>query len=386
MPATKWLPARPSQQSETRVEIASPAYTSNCVLRVIQSIRSVGRRHGKLSHAKVNRCGTLQGKLQGSGTGHPQTTSRGNQSRVVPGGQMSGRMRNFGLIATGAIAGLAVSLGISAYAFRETRAPIPLEEIRQLTDVFDAIKRNYVEPVDDKKLISEAISGMLTGLDPHSAYLDADAFRDLQAGTQGEFGGLGIEVGTEDGVVRVIAPIDDTPAARAGIRSGDLIIKIDDKLTRGMSLNDAVKLMRGKPHTAIVLTVARKGEAQPIEVRLMRDVIRVQSVRAHVVDPGYGFIRITQFQERTVEDLVKAVNDMYKQGPLKGLVLDLRNDPGGLLHSAVGVSAAFLPNKALVVSTDGRNDDSRRRFVASPEDYQRSRGDDVLGRLPKEIK
>jgi len=295
-------------------------------------------------------------------------------------------MRNFGLIATGAIAGLAVSLGISAYAFRDTRAPIPLEEIRQLTDVFDAIKRNYVEPVDDKKLISEAISGMLTGLDPHSAYLDADAFRDLQAGTQGEFGGLGIEVGTEDGVVRVIAPIDDTPAARAGIRSGDLIIKIDDKLTRGMSLNDAVKLMRGKPHTAIMLTVARKGETQPIEVHLMRDVIRVQSVKAHVVDPGYGFLRVTQFQERTVEDLVKAVNDMYKQGPLKGLVLDLRNDPGGLLHSAVGVSAAFLPNKALVVSTDGRNDDSRRRFVASPEDYQRSRGDDVLGRLPKEIK
>jgi len=295
-------------------------------------------------------------------------------------------MRNFGLIATGAIAGLAVSLGISAYAFRDTRAPIPLEEIRQLTDVFDAIKRNYVEPVDDKKLISEAISGMLTGLDPHSAYLDADAFRDLQAGTQGEFGGLGIEVGTEDGVVRVIAPIDDTPAARAGIRAGDLIIKIDDKLTRGMSLNDAVKLMRGKPHTAITLTVARKGETQPIEVRLMRDVIRVQSVRANVVDPGYGFIRVTQFQERTVEDLVKAINDMYKQGPLKGLVLDLRNDPGGLLHSAVGVSAAFLPNKALVVSTDGRNDDSRRRFVASPEDYQRSRGDDVLGKLPKEIK
>ena len=299
---------------------------------------------------------------------------------------MSGRLRNLGLIAVGAVAGVAISLGISAYAFRDSRGPIPLEEIRQFTDVFGAIKANYVEPIDDKKLMHEAISGMLTGLDPHSAFLDADAFKDLQAGTQGEFGGLGIEVGVEDGAIRVIAPIDDTPAARAGIKSGDLIIKIDDKLTRGMTLPDAVKLMRGKPKTPIVLTIARKGEAQPLEVRLMRDVIRVVSVRSRTVEPGYVFVRISQFQERTVEDLVKHLNDRFREGPVKGLVLDLRNDPGGLLHSAVGVSAAFLPANALVVSTDGRNEEARRKFVAAPQDYQRGRGEDVLARLPKEAK
>jgi carboxyl-terminal processing protease len=299
---------------------------------------------------------------------------------------MSGRLRNLGLIGVGAVAGVAISLGISAYAFRDSRGPIPLEEIRQFTDVFGAIKNNYVEPVDDRKLIQEAISGMLTGLDPHSAFLDSDAFKDLQAGTQGEFGGLGIEVGSEEGTIRVIAPIDDTPAARAGIKAGDLIIKIDDKLTRGMTLPDAVKLMRGKPKTGITLTVARKGEANPLEFRLVRDVIRVVSVRSKMVEPGYAFIRISQFQERTVEDLVKHLNDLFRQGSVKGLVLDLRNDPGGLLHSAVGVSAAFLPARSLVVSTDGRNDEARRKFIASPEDYQRSRGEDVLSRLPKEAK
>jgi carboxyl-terminal processing protease len=299
---------------------------------------------------------------------------------------MSGRLRNFGLIGVGAIAGVAISLAISAYAFRDMRGPIPLEEIRQFTDVFGAIKANYVDPVDDKKLIQEAISGMLTGLDPHSAFLDADAFKDLQVGTQGEFGGLGIEVGAEDGAVRVIAPIDDTPAARAGIKSGDLIIKIDDKLTRGMTLAEAVKLMRGKKGTSIVLTIARKGEPKPLEFKLVRDVIRVQSVRARMIEPGYGFIRISQFQERTVEDLARHINELYKNGPLKGLVLDLRNDPGGLLHAAVGVSAAFLPPRALVVSTDGRTEDARRRFIAAPEDYLRTRGDDVIAKLPREVK
>ncbi|HEU0200712.1 MAG TPA: S41 family peptidase [Burkholderiaceae bacterium] len=298
---------------------------------------------------------------------------------------MSGRLRNFGLISVGAIAGVAVSLGISAYAFRDTRGPIPLEEIRQFTDVFGAIKANYVEPVDDRKLIQEAISGMLTGLDPHSAFLDSDAFKDLQAGTQGEFGGLGIEVGAEDGAIRVIAPIDDTPAARAGVKSGDLIIKIDDKLTRGMTLPEAVKLMRGKPRTQIILTILRKGETKPLEFKLVRDVIKVQSVKSKVIEPGYGFLRISQFQERTVDDVARHLADMLKQGKLKGLVLDLRNDPGGLLHSAVGVSAAFLQPRALVVSTDGRNEDARRRFIASPEDYLR-RGDDVIAKLPREVK
>ncbi len=299
---------------------------------------------------------------------------------------MSGRLRTFALISVGAFAGVAVSLGISAYAFRDSRGPIPLEEIRQLTDVFGAIKNHYVEPVEDRKLIQEAISGMLTGLDPHSAFLNADAFKDLQTSTQGEFGGLGIEVAPEDGAVRVVAPIDDTPAFRAGVKAGDLIIKIDDTLTRGMPLSDAVKLMRGKKGTSVTLTVARKGEVKPLEFKLVRDVIRTQSVRSKVIEPGYAFVRISQFQERTVDDLAKQLTEAYKSGPLKGIVLDLRNDPGGLLHSAIGVSAAFLPKGALVVSTDGRMSDAKRRFVASPEDYQRGRGDDVLSRLPKEVK
>jgi carboxyl-terminal processing protease len=299
---------------------------------------------------------------------------------------MTGRLRTIGLVGIGAFAGVAVSLALSAYAFRDTRGPIPLEDIRQLSDVFGAIKAHYVEPVEDRKLIHEAISGMLTGLDPHSAFLDSDAFRDLQTSTQGEFGGLGIEVAPEDGAVRVVAPIDDTPAYRAGIKAGDLIIKIDETLTRGMQLSEAVKLMRGKKGSAVLLTVARKGETKPMEFRLVRDVIRVQSVRARLIEPGYGFVRISQFQERTTEDLVRHLSDLYKTGPLKGLVLDLRNDPGGLLHSAIGVSAAFLPTRTVVVSTDGRMADAKRKFVAAPEDYQRVRGEDILARLPKEVR
>ena len=299
---------------------------------------------------------------------------------------MAGRARSVGLISVGAVAGVLVSLGISAYAFRDNRGPIPLEEIRAFTDVFGAVKANYVESVDDKKLMHEAISGMLAGLDPHSAYLDADAFKDMQSDIQGEFGGLGIEVGAEDGIIKVIAPIDDTPAARAGIKAGDLIIKIDETVTRGLTLPEAVKLMRGKPRTSITLIVARKGEDKPLEFKLTRDVIKVQSVKSKMIEPGYGFIRVSQFKEKTVDDLVKHINDLYKQGPLKGLVLDIRNDPGGLLHSAVGVSAAFLPAKSLVVSTDGRTDDARRKFVASPEDYLRGRGEDILSKLPPQAK
>ena len=205
---------------------------------------------------------------------------------------MSGRLRSWSLVGVGVIAGVSISYGVTAYAFRETRSPIPVEEIREFSDVFGAIKANYVEPVEDKKLMQEAITGMLAGLDPHSAFLDGESYRDLQIGTQGEFGGLGIEVGSEDGAIKVIAPIDDTPAARAGIRAGDLIIKIDDKLTRGMNLGDAIKLMRGKPQTPIVLTLARKGEPLPLEIKIVRDIIRVQSVKAHLIEPGYGFVRI----------------------------------------------------------------------------------------------
>src|SRR3989442_9462776 len=193
---------------------------------------------------------------------------------------------------------------------------------------------------------------MLTGLDPHSAYLDQDAFRELQVGTQGEFGGLGIEVGMEEGFVKVVSPIEDTPAFRAGLEPGDFIIKIDDTSVKGMNLNEAVKRMRGKPRTTIRLTIMRKGEAKPFEVTLTRDVIRVQSVKSKLIEPGYGWIRVSQFQEHTGENLVKHLEGLYKNGPLKGLILDLRNDPGGLLNGAVGISSAFLPLRVLVRSEE----------------------------------
>src|SRR3954466_6633330 len=297
------------------------------------------------------------------------------------------KLRSFGFILIGAVAGILVSLNFQAIADRATRSTLPIEELRAFTEVFGAIKSNYVEPVEDKKLITEAINGMLTGLDPHSAYLDQEAFRDLQVGTQGQFGGLGIEVGMEDGFVKVISPIEDTPAFKAGIKPGDLIVKLDETPVKGMSLNDAVKKMRGKPNTNIVLTISRKGESAPVVVTLTRAIIRVQSVKSKTIQPGYAWIRVSQFQEQTPETMVKHLDRLFKQGQVKGLVLDLRNDPGGLLHGAVAISAAFLPQKALVVSTDGRAEDAKKKFLASPEDYARSsRGEDVLKALPAAVK
>jgi len=243
-----------------------------------------------------------------------------------------------------------------------------------------------VEPVEDKKMISNAISGMLSNLDPHSTYLDADAFKDLQVGTQGEFGGLGIEVGMEDGLVKVVSPIEDTPAYRAGIKSGDLIYKLDETLVKGLTLNEAVKKMRGKPKTPIKLTILRKGENKPLEITLLREVIKVQSVKSKLVEPGYGWIRITQFQDNTVTELAKHLNTLYKDGNLRGLVLDLRNDPGGLLNSAIGVSAAFLPPDVKVVLTDGRTEDAKQEFLARPRDYLRGTREDPLRALPIEVK
>ena len=295
---------------------------------------------------------------------------------------MNTKLKPLALVTAGAVAGVLISLGITAVAQRDARSALPLEELRQFSDVFGAIKAFYVEPVEDKKLINEAISGMVTGLDPHSAFLDAEAFKELQVGTQGEFGGLGIEVGTEDGFVKVVSPIEDTPAFRAGVKAGDLIVKIDEKPTKGMPLNDAVKLMRGKPKTSVTLTLSRKGETRPIVVVLTRDVIRVQSVRSKVLEPGYGYVRLTQFQEMTVDNLARHLANIDRQGPVKGLVLDLRNDPGGLLHGAVGVSAAFLPQRTLVVSTDGRTEDAKRKYIASPEDYLRGSREDLVARLP----
>ena len=302
---------------------------------------------------------------------------------------MFSKWRQIGLVTLGILVGVMISLNYSAVAQRGGLSPLPVEEMRAFTDVFEAIKRNYVEPVEDKKLFTEAINGMLTGLDPHSAYLDQDAFREMQVGTQGEFGGLGIEVGMEDGFVKVVAPIDDTPAARAGLKPGDLIIKLDDTAVKGMSLNDAVKRMRGKPNTKIILTIVRKGEAAPFPVILTRAVIKIQSVKAKILEPDFGYVRISQFQEHTGELLVKSLDALYKQNqqPLKGLVLDLRNDPGGLLNGAVAVSAAFLKQNSLVVYTDGRTDDAKMKLTASGEHYLRGRTrEDFLQKLPAEVK
>src|SRR6185295_9262569 len=222
----------------------------------------------------------------------------------------------------------------------------------------------------------------------HSAYLDQEAFRELQVGTQGEFGGLGIEVGMEDGFVKVVAPIDDTPASRAGVKPGDLIVKLDETSVKGMTLNDAVKRMRGKPATQITLTIVRKGEQKPIVVTLTRAIIKIQSVKSKLLEPGIAYFRVTQFQEHTGETLARSIETLFKQnqGPMRGLVLDLRNDPGGLLNGAVAISSAFLPSEALVVYTDGRTEDAKMKLFARPEYYLRGSKDDYLKKLPKEMK
>jgi len=302
---------------------------------------------------------------------------------------MGSKLKHIGLLFFGVVIGVAISINYSAIAQRSAALPLPIEELRSFTEVFGRIKSDYVETVTDKKLITEAINGMLSGLDPHSAYLDQDAFKEMQVGTQGEFGGLGIEVGMEDGYVRVVSPIDDSPASRAGIKAGDLIIKLDDSAVKGLTLGDAVKRMRGKPNTQIILTVLRKGETKPLLFTLTRAVIKIQSVKSKLLEPGYAYLRVTQFQEHTGETLANDIEKLFKaiKGAMRGLILDLRNDPGGLLNGAVAVSAAFLPTNALVVYTDGRSEDAKMRLKATPEDYLRSRGkDDFLKKLPPEVK
>jgi carboxyl-terminal processing protease len=246
---------------------------------------------------------------------------------------------------------------------------LPLSDLRTFAEVFGRIKEEYVEGVEDKALLEGAIRGMLSGLDPHSAYLNTDEYRDLQVGTRGEFGGLGIEVGMEDGFVKVISPIDDTPAQRAGLQAGDTIIRIDQKPVKGLSLNEAVNLMRGKPGTEIELTILRNSEERPFDVTIERAVIQVASVRNRTLEPGFGYIRVSNFQSRTTEDVIKAVETLKaaNDGTLKGLVLDLRNNPGGVLNSAVGVSDAFLSG-GLIVYTKGRQEDSKLQFEAGPDD------------------
>lgn len=288
----------------------------------------------------------------------------------------------------GLMAGAALTVNLSAIANKDADTALPIEELRAFTDVFARIKSDYVEPVEDKKLITEAINGMLTGLDPHSAYLDVESFKDLQVGTQGEFGGLGIEVGMEDGFVKVISPIEDTPAFKAGVKPGDLIVKLDDTPVKGMTLNDAVKRMRGKPGAPIKLTIARKGVDKPIVLTLTRAVIKIRSVKSALLENGYGYVRVTQFQEHTGDLLAQALDKLYKdnKAPLKGLVLDLRNDPGGLLNGAVAVSAAFLKPDSLVVYTEGRTEDAKMRLTASREHYLRPMQMDYLKSLPAGVK
>ena len=246
---------------------------------------------------------------------------------------------------------------------------LPVDQIRTFAEVFAKIKKDYVEDVEDGILLEHAIKGMLEGLDPHSSYLDEDAYLDLQEGTSGEFGGLGVEVGMEDGFIKVISPIDDTPAQKAGLQSGDLVIRLDETPVKGMSLNDAVTLMRGEPGTDITLTIIREIEEKPLKITITRDVIKVKSVKTQTLEPGFGYLRISHFQSRTAEDARAGVQQLKQDnnGNLNGLILDLRNNPGGILSAAVGISDLFL-DKGLIVYTEGRIDDSRLKFNAKPAD------------------
>jgi len=291
-----------------------------------------------------------------------------------------------GWVAAGALAGALTTVSLQTGA-RGNMAPLPLEELQQLAAVFSMVKSDYVEPVDEKKLITDAISGMVASLDPHSQYFDKKSFKEFREGTSGRFVGVGIEISMEDGLVKVVSPIEGSPAFRAGLKSGDLITKIDDTAVKGLTLNDAVKRMRGEPNTKVLLMILRKSENRSFPVTITREEIKTVSVKGRVVEPGYGWIRLTQFQERTVEDFTRKLEEIYKQEPqLQGLVLDLRNDPGGLLEGAVAMSAAFLPSDVVVVSTNGQLQDSKAVFKATPEHYLRRGGNDPLRRLPDAVK
>jgi carboxyl-terminal processing protease len=299
---------------------------------------------------------------------------------------MGGKLKVAGFIALGAVAGALTTIQLTAFA-RNTLAPLPLDELQQLAAVFGMVKTDYVEAVDEKKLITDAISGMVAGLDPHSQYFDKKSFKEFREGTTGRFVGVGIEIGMEDGLVKVVSPIEGSPAFRAGIKAGDLITRIDDTAVKGLSMDQAVKRMRGEPSTKVVLTLFRKSENRTFPVTIVREEIRVQSVRAKVIEPGYAWLRVSQFQDRTIDDFTRKVDELYKQDAnLKGLVLDLRNDPGGLLEASVAVSAAFLPTDATVVTTNGQIAESKSEFKARPSDYLRRGGSDPLRKLPDALK
>ncbi len=299
---------------------------------------------------------------------------------------MSAKLKVAGWVALGAVAGALTTMQLQANA-RSSLSPLPLEEMQQLAAVFGMVKSDYVEPVDEKKLINDAIAGMVSGLDPHSQFFDKKSFKEFREGTTGRFVGVGIEIGMEDGLVKIVSPIEGSPAFRAGLKSGDLITRIDETAVKGLTLDQAVKRMRGEPATKVQLTIFRKLENRSFPVTITREEIKVVSVRGKVIEPGYAWLRLSQFQDRTVDDFVKKLEEIYKQDPkLKGLVLDLRNDPGGLLEGAVAVSAAFLPKDVEVVSTNGQIAESKASFKANPEYYQRRGGSDPLKKLPESLK
>ncbi|MCS0590673.1 S41 family peptidase [Massilia norwichensis] len=299
---------------------------------------------------------------------------------------MGNKLKNLGLVGIGMVAGVAASVQFSAMAQKGTEAPLPLDELRQLADVYGLIKSDYVEPVADKKLLSDAIAGMVASLDPHSVYLDEKDFAEMQETVQGKFVGVGVEVAMEDGYVKIVSPIEDTPAFRAGIKAGDLITRIDNVPVKGLSLDEAISRMRGEPHSKVMLTIARRGADTPWVVPVEREEIRMASVKAKLVEPGYAWLRISQFQEETVDELATKLKELYAQSPnIKGLVLDLRNDPGGLLPSAIGVSSAFLPQNEVIVSTKGQLPESNTTFYGRRDFYARP-GTDPLAKLPAALK
>ncbi len=285
-------------------------------------------------------------------------------------------MRKTYLVFLGAVAGAAAALLVTQPhamllgSAARAAASDTYQQLNLFGDVFERVRADYVEKPDDKKLVELAINGMLSGLDPHSSYMDPKSFRDMQVQTRGEFGGLGIEVTMEDGLVKVVAPIDDTPAAKAGVMANDIITKLDDEAVQGLTLNQAVDKMRGPVNSKIKLTIMRKGADKPIEVTIMRDIIRVKSVRSHAEGDDVGYIRITQFNEQTTDGLKQAINDLGSQlgaDKIKGYIVDLRNNPGGLLDQAISVADTFL-DKGEIVSTRGRNPEETQRFNARPGD------------------
>ncbi len=299
---------------------------------------------------------------------------------------MGHKLKITGWVALGVVAGALTTVSLQTVA-RNSLAPLPLEELQQLATVFGMVKSDYVEPVDEKKLITDAITGMVASLDPHSQYFDKKSFKEFREGTSGKFVGVGIEITQEDGLVKVVSPIEGSPAFRAGLKTNDLITKIDETAVKGLTLNEAVKRMRGEPNTKVLLTIYRKDENRTFPVTITREEIKQQSVRGKVVEPGYAWIRVSQFQERSFEDFAKKVDEIYKQDPkIKGLVLDLRNDPGGLLTSAVAMSAAFLPENVTVVSTNGQTPESKQVLRATPSDIRGLAGADALKTLPAALK